>query len=81
MASFGEAYGFTPEQFFCLTLPQLAEYGEYAKRSNERLKESSSKSSGKSGSSQSISSLDELVARYGEKSPAKSKAAAPEGNA
>ena len=81
MASFGEAYGFTPEQFFCLTLPQLAEYGEYAKRQSDRLKENSKKSGGSSGSAQSISSLDELVARYGEKSPAKSKAVAPEGNA
>lgn len=81
MASFGEAYGFTPEEFFCLTLPQIAEYGEHAKRANERLKESSSKSSSKGGNTQSISSLDELVARYGEKSPEKPKTAAPKGDA
>jgi len=74
MASFAEAYGFTPREFFSLTLPQIAEYGEFAKRQSEALEESRSKvssSSGKSsGTSQKINSVEELVARFGEKSTA-----------
>jgi hypothetical protein len=69
MASFAEAYGFTPKEFFSLTLPQISHYGEYARRQSEKIKNdgsSSSSSSSSSGGSKSVSSLDEFVARYGE---------------
>ena len=71
MAAFGDAYGFTPESFFNLTLPQLAEYGEFAKRQSDAINEKkSSSSSSSTPGGKSVSSLDEFVSRYGEKNKA-----------
>jgi hypothetical protein len=70
MAAFGDAYGFTPESFFDLTLPQLAEYGEFAKRQSDAVNDKKSSSSSSTPGGKSVSSLDEFVSRYGEKSKA-----------
>lgn len=67
MASYSEAYGFTPAEFFNLTLPQIAHFGEFSKRQIEKMNDGKSSSSSSSGRPKSVSSLDEFVNRYGEK--------------
>lgn len=67
MASYSEAYGFTPEEFFRLTLPQIAHYGEYSTRQLERINKEANTSKSGGGQSKSVSSLEEFVTRYGEK--------------
>lgn len=50
MASYADAYGYTPEDFMSLTLPNLTHFGDYAKSQAEAMEKSSSKSSGFSSS-------------------------------
>lgn len=50
MASYADAYGYTPEDFLALTLPQIAIFGEYARSQAEAL-EDRSKSKGQTSSS------------------------------
>lgn len=42
MASYADAYGFTPDQFMSLTLPNLTQFGEHAKRQAEEMQRASS---------------------------------------
>ena len=51
MASYADAYGYTPDQFMSLTLPNLSQFGEHAKRQSEEMERASSK--GKTGFSSS----------------------------
>lgn len=44
MASYADAYGFTPDQFMSLTLPNLTQFGEHAKRQSEEMERASSTS-------------------------------------
>jgi hypothetical protein len=50
MASYADAYGYTPENFMSLTLPNLTHFGDYAKKQAEAMEKSSSKGSGFSSS-------------------------------
>jgi hypothetical protein len=51
MVSYADAYGYTPDQFMSLTLPNLTHFGDYARRQAEEMDRASS--SGKSGFSSS----------------------------
>lgn len=51
MASYADAYGYTPDQFMSLTLPNLTHFGDYARRQAEEMERSSKGSSGFSSSS------------------------------
>lgn len=50
MASYADAYGYTPEDFLALTLLQVGIFGEYARSQSEAM-ESKSKSKGQTSSS------------------------------
>jgi len=50
MASYADAYGYTPEDFLALTLLQVGIFGEYARNQSEAM-ESKSKSKGQTSSS------------------------------
>jgi hypothetical protein len=68
MASYTDAFGFTPDQFLKLTLPQLKMFAEYAeKRDAEMEKKSKSPRSSSSGSTQAStgSSFENLVTMFG----------------
>ena len=68
MASYTDAFGFTPEQFLQLTLPQLKMFAEYAeKRDAEMEKKSKSPRSSNSGSTSAStgSSFESLVTMFG----------------
>jgi hypothetical protein len=70
MASYTDAFGFTPEQFLQLTLPQLKMFAEYAeKRDAEMEKKSKSPRSSNSGSTTAStgSSFESLVNMFGTK--------------
>jgi hypothetical protein len=43
MASYADAYGYTPQEFMSLTLPNIANFGEYAQKQAEDMEKSSSK--------------------------------------
>lgn len=60
-----DAFGYTPEQFYRLTLPQLAALQRYLKERTEGV-EKASKASRPSGSGgTSVDSLDQFVAMFG----------------
>jgi hypothetical protein len=67
MASYGDAFGFTPSQFLQLTLPPLQLYAEYADKRDKEMESSSksprSKGSGSTGSQGS--SFESLVNVFG----------------
>jgi hypothetical protein len=68
MASYTDAFGFTPQQFLQLTLPQLKMFAEYAeKRDAEMEKKSKSPRSGSSSSTfaSTGSSFESLVNTFG----------------
>jgi hypothetical protein len=68
MASYSDAFGFTPQQFLQLTLPQLADFAEYAKKRDEDTKRQSKPQSGFSSSGTGTkTSLDQMVAQFGTK--------------
>lgn len=50
MASYADAYGYTPEDFLSLTLPQVAIFGEYSRKQAEEM-DRKSKGSGQNSSS------------------------------
>jgi hypothetical protein len=50
MASYADAYGYTPDQFMSLTLPNLTHFGDYARKQTESIEKSSSNKSGYSSS-------------------------------
>ncbi len=66
-ASYSDAFGFTPEQFLQLTLPQLSDFASYAeKRDAEMKRQSKSPSSGATGQRMgSTKSMDQMVAQFG----------------
>lgn len=82
MASYADAYGYTPDQFMCLTLPNLTHFGDYARTQAESMEKSSSKNSGfsssntgniskkrdnsKQGKWKSKTSVESLVGMYGD---------------
>lgn len=65
MASYAESFGYTPNQFMELTLPQLSAYGRYIEERDKEAKKSSSKSSGSSGSGGSSMSITEIANMFG----------------
>ena len=68
MASYTDAFGFTPDQFLKLTLPQLKMFAEYAeKRDAEMEKKSKSPKSSSFGSTSAStgSSFESLVNTFG----------------
>ena len=66
MASYTDAFHFTPEQFLQLTLPQLSEYASFAEKRDEEMKRGSkSQSSGSSGTVGKTSSFEQLVHQFG----------------
>jgi hypothetical protein len=65
MASYADSFGFTPTDFFSLTLAQLNAFSRYIEnRDKEMKKASKSKSSGNAGG-KSIDSVEQLVATFG----------------
>jgi len=65
MASYAESFGYTPAQFFTLTLKQVAAFGRYAEKREEDIKKSRKSKGSSSSSSGSINTLEELVGRFG----------------
>jgi hypothetical protein len=65
MASYAESFGYTPAQFFTLTLKQVAAFGRYAEKREDDAKRSSKSKGSSSSSSGSINTLEELVGRFG----------------
>ena len=82
MASYADAYGYTPDQFMSLTLPNLTHFGEYARKQSESMESASSGKSGysspntgsisknghnkKQGQWKSGTSLESLIGMYGD---------------
>lgn len=68
MASYSDAFGFTPQQFLQLTLPQLADFAEFAKKRDEEMKRQNKPQPGSSsGTVGSKTSLDQMVSQFGTK--------------
>ena len=76
MASYADAYGYTPEDFLALTLPQIAIFGEYARSQAEALEGgskgqtsssslSSRKSANNNGQWGGTHSIESLIGLYG----------------
>jgi hypothetical protein len=82
MASYAEAYGYTPDQFMSLTLPNLTHFGEHARKQAESMESASSGKSGyssantgsigksghnnKQGKWKSGTSIESLIGMYGD---------------
>jgi hypothetical protein len=82
MASYADAYGYTPDQFMSLTLPNLTHFGEYARKQSESMDKASSGKSGysssntgsigksghnkKQGQWNSRTSVESLIGMYGD---------------
>ena len=82
MASYADAYGYTPDQFMSLTLPNLTHFGDHARRQSEeiersskgnsRLSSSNAGSIGKNGHNskqgkwKSGTSIESLIGMYGD---------------
>lgn len=64
MASYGDAFGFTPAEFYRLTLPQIAAYGRYMEDKAAAV-ESAGKGHARTEPMRSVDSLDELVSLFG----------------
>lgn len=60
MGAFADAFGFTPQDVFRLTLPQITAYGRYMEGKGEGTERPS-----QSAGSNSIDSLDQMVAMFG----------------
>lgn len=61
MGAFADAFGFTPQDVFHLTLPQITAYGRYMESKGEGTPDRPSQPSGTS----SVDSLDQMVAMFG----------------
>lgn len=59
MGAFADAFGFTPQDVFRLTLPQITAYGRYMEGKGEGTERPSA-------GSNSIDSIDELVSMFGD---------------
>jgi hypothetical protein len=67
MGSYAEAFGYTPDQFYQLTLPQIAAFGRYIEERDKELDSAKSSSpSRKSKSEKPVSSVENLVAVFGD---------------
>jgi len=82
MASYADAYGYTPDQFMSLTLPNLTHFGDHARRQSEEMERSSKGNSGfsssntgsigknghnsKQGKWKSGTSIESLIGMYGD---------------
>jgi hypothetical protein len=64
MASYADSFGFTPTDFFNLTLAQLNAFSRYIEARDKKVKEASKKTSSSAGG-KSIDSIDQLVATFG----------------
>jgi hypothetical protein len=71
MASYADAYGYTPEQFLSLTLPNLTHFGDYAHRQAEEMKNPKKGNAGREikrqGQWKSDTSVESLIAQFGTK--------------
>jgi hypothetical protein len=65
MASYSDAFGFTPQQFLQLTLPQLADFAEFAKKRDEEMKRQNKPQPGSSGTAGTKTSLEQMVSQFG----------------
>jgi hypothetical protein len=65
MASYSDAFGFTPQQFLQLTLPQLADFAEFAKKRDEEMKRQNKPQSSSSGTAGTKTSLEQMVSQFG----------------
>jgi len=75
MASYADAFGYTPAQFMELTLPQLNSFAQYAEKRDEEMKgESSSSSPSKKNrakfaeskdGNKNIGSLEQMIQVFG----------------
>jgi hypothetical protein len=66
MGSYAEAFGYTPEQFYQLTLPQIAAFGRYIEERDKEIDSAKSSSSRKSKAEKPVSSIENLVAVFGD---------------
>jgi len=66
MASYADSFGFTPSDFFNLTLAQLNAFSQYAEKRDEDMKKRSKGQGNKKGAgTASIDSVEQLVATFG----------------
>ena len=65
MASYADSFGFTPTDFFKLTLAQLNAFSRYIEGRDRKMKEASKKQSSGNAGGKSIDSIDQLVATFG----------------
>lgn len=65
MASYAEAFGYTPKQFLSLTLPQLAAFGRYATKQEEDRKKRKNSSGSSSSSGSTSSSISDIAQMFG----------------
>lgn len=69
MASYADAYGYTPEQFLSLTLPNLTHFGDYAQRQAEEMKNPKKGNAGRENKRQgqwkSDTSVEALIGTFG----------------
>lgn len=65
MASYADSFGFTPIDFFNLTLAQLNAFSRYIDNRDKEMKKASKNKSSQSAGGKSIDSIDQLVATFG----------------
>jgi hypothetical protein len=73
MASYADAFGYTPAEFMQLTLPQLNAYAKYVEKRDEAMKGETKNTSGKNkakfadGSSgmKNVGSLEQMISVFG----------------
>lgn len=73
MASYADAFGYTPTEFMQLTLPQLNAYAKYVEKRDEAMKGDGKNTSGKnkakfaSGASgmKNVGSLEQMISVFG----------------
>ena len=73
MASYADAFGYTPAEFMQLTLPQLNAYAKYVEKRDEAMKGETKTTSGKNkakvadGASgmKNIGSLEQMISVFG----------------
>jgi len=76
MASYADAYGYTPEEFMLLTLPNLTHFGNYARKQSDSIESASSSrkpgftstgANSRQGKWKSGTSVESLIGMYGSK--------------
>jgi hypothetical protein len=66
MGSYAESFGYTPDQFYQLTLPQIAAFGRYIEERDKELDSASDSPRRKSKADKPVSSVESLVAMFGD---------------